>query len=175
MNNIYFDSPNLDLYFDNLDGSPDKHKVRLRWYDDDQNRLALELKSKNGYLTAKQVFALSGQKGRCFGHYLGNLIIKSADMPAEIKEKIRNLTPVLQNSYFRKYYISACGRFRLTLDTQISYSMPFQPVVHQETHNVVEIKYSQEYQQALSPILQQLPFRMTKFSKYARGVEAVYV
>ena len=174
VNNIYFDTPDLDLYYDNLDGSPDKHKVRLRWYDGKQDCMALELKSKNGYVTAKQVFTLSKQEDIGFGENLGTLLARSPDIPAEIKEKTRILIPVLQNSYFRKYYLSACGRFRLTLDTQISYSVPAHKVVHQETHNVMEIKHQQEYQQALSPILQQLPFRMTKFSKYARGIEAMY-
>ncbi len=174
INNIYFDTPDLDLYYDNLDGNSDKHKVRLRWYDEDHTRLALELKSKNGYVTAKHVFALSGQENLGHGQNLGTLLTESPNIPTEIGEKTRNLIPVLQNSYYRKYYVSACGRFRLTLDTQVSYSIPNHKVVHHETHNVVEIKYRQEYQQALSPMLQQLPFRVAKFSKYARGIEALY-
>ena len=34
VNNIYFDSANLDHYFDNVDGVSRRGKIRVRWYGD---------------------------------------------------------------------------------------------------------------------------------------------
>ena len=34
VNNLYFDSFNMKSYFDSVDGSPNRRKIRIRWYGD---------------------------------------------------------------------------------------------------------------------------------------------
>jgi len=51
INNIYFDSPLLSNYYDNVDGGPERKKARFRWYPDPFPRvedLFLDLKIKKG-------------------------------------------------------------------------------------------------------------------------------
>ena len=60
INNIYFDTPDLNNYFDNIDGNMDRMKIRIRWYGDCFKYIdkpVLELKIKRGLL---------GKKIKCF-------------------------------------------------------------------------------------------------------------
>ena len=58
VNNLYFDSPDLDNYFDNLSGLSHRSKVRLRWYGYTgwhPEKLALEIKSRDNIFCKKVV------------------------------------------------------------------------------------------------------------------------
>ena len=52
MNNIYFDSLDKDNYQNNIDGIGDRHKVRIRWYNNFFGYVKepkLEIKSKKNH------------------------------------------------------------------------------------------------------------------------------
>ena len=53
VNNIYFDSPSFDSYRQAINGSCDREKLRLRWYDDDYDASFLEAKIKEVELVQK--------------------------------------------------------------------------------------------------------------------------
>ena len=61
VNNIYFDSPELNNYFDNIDGNMYRVKSRIRWYGRTFGVIekpVLELKIKNGLLGRKVSYSL---------------------------------------------------------------------------------------------------------------------
>ena len=62
INNIYFDTPGFDFFYDNVNGQQLRKKIRIRWYDKTfalQNKLTLEYKMKNGLLGDKISYSLS--------------------------------------------------------------------------------------------------------------------
>ena len=61
VNNIYFDSPELNNYFDNIDGNSRRIKIRIRWYGKlfgEIEKPILEIKIKNGLLGRKSHYPL---------------------------------------------------------------------------------------------------------------------
>ena len=88
-----------------------------------------------------------------------------------------DLVPVLNNAYHRSYYISADGLFRITIDDQQTFAIPFTHQQHIPVHSyplIVELKYDQKHADRSKFIMDYLPFRQTKNSKYTNGVTALY-
>ena len=65
VNNIYLDDVNLSCYSENVIGSEDRFKVRIRWYGDLFTYVEepkLEIKIKKGVVGGKQIFTLPSIK-----------------------------------------------------------------------------------------------------------------
>jgi len=61
VNSIYFDSPDMKNYSDSINGSKDRLKVRIRWYDDlfgYVEKPVLEFKNRYGFLVTKKLFPI---------------------------------------------------------------------------------------------------------------------
>ena len=61
INNIYYDTPLLNNYYDNLDGNFNRNKVRIRWYGDltgHKINSNLEIKIKKGELGKKLFYPI---------------------------------------------------------------------------------------------------------------------
>ena len=59
INNIYFDTPGLNCFHDNLRGVPNRWKFRVRWYGNNGNEISqplLELKIKKGTVGTKKTW-----------------------------------------------------------------------------------------------------------------------
>ena len=54
VNNIYFDDPNLQCLMANLHGDSNRFKIRLRWYDNNLDKLFFEIKIKKIFLDTKK-------------------------------------------------------------------------------------------------------------------------
>ena len=96
-----------------------------------------------------------------------------ADLPVERD----NMIPILHNSYWRKYFISSDGLFRITIDSNQSFKMPFSSMESHPIHRypiIVELKYDAEYADRARDVMDYLPFRQTKNSKYTNGVTELY-
>jgi hypothetical protein len=95
----------------------------------------------------------------------------------EIQESLKFLEPTLLNRYFRKYYLSANRKFRVTLDTQLRYTRIsshqnyFLRIAKNDSDVVMEMKYDVEDDQAAGSVSSGFPFRLTKNSKYVNGVD----
>lgn len=171
INNIYFDSPDLLTYHQNLSGVGYRKKYRVRWYGEDLRKVQdprLEIKIKKNELGEKQSFKLSPFS-------LENLAPLTAAVNRSNPDGML-LKPVLLNSYKRAYLISSDGRFRATIDHDMQYhSLINQPhftrFFHGDPAIVLEIKYEADTDMLLSKITQRLPFRQGKHSKYVVGVE----
>ena len=57
VNSIYFDTDNLKLYYQNIQGLHSRYKFRIRWYSDNE-QANLEIKLKKGNVGYKKHFPL---------------------------------------------------------------------------------------------------------------------
>lgn len=184
INNIYFDSPDLNSFIDNIEGETHRRKVRLRWYGDLFGLCKepkLEIKYKSGLLGWKEKHSLKAfklSKDGVFGYkdLLSELTSKK-DFDIS-KLHLDALQPVLLNRYKRRYYLSLDKKFRVTVDSEMEfYSInpvrEFFKTFSDERKTIVELKYDQKHVENAQNITQSFPFRVTKNSKYVVGIERV--
>ncbi len=170
INNIYFDTPNLTTYHQNIAGIADRKKFRVRWYGEEITRIEapqFEVKFKEAELGGKHI-----QKVGLF--QLNDLEHLSKEINRQSQTDAL-LQPVLINSYRRGYYATANQKFRITIDTDLSYcpllkTKSFHRAYYSESGVVLELKYALEDDKSVDFINQFLPFRQTKKSKYVTGM-----
>ena len=98
-----------------------------------------------------------------------------------IKLEIKNQIPVLMNSYQRVYYQSLDKKLRLTLDNNQRFykiNRLRNNLVNSLKDNssmIVELKYTVQDEEYVNDILKYFPYSLTKSSKYARGVDLIYL
>lgn len=181
VNNLYLDTANLDAYWDNLGGIGRRSKIRVRFYGDavpGPLRPQLELKHKRDYLRLKEVTALSEVQGG--GEIVEPLLAAATDaqLPGRARSVLLNTRPVLLNHYRRRYFLSADGRLRATVDWDLGFRQVYPDgrcgPLFTEHHAVFELKYELGDDDLARAAMQRLPFRLTRHSKYARGVELLF-
>lgn len=185
VNNVYFDLPGFDNFSANLDGTEHRIKLRIRWYGDAYGHIerpVLERKSKYGLLGTKEVVPLPslelvpGFSARELEVWLG-----SVDLPDWLRVEVQAQEAVLLNRYRRSYYLSADGRFRLTIDSELAFQQTGRltsPQLARELDRdtvVVELKYDPELDIEAARISSVFAFRLTKSSKYAAGIQRFLV
>ena len=186
VNNIYFDDNNQSFYHENVSGTGWRKKVRLRWYGDDFLKvgpITLEIKKKYGEVGDKISF-----KMKDFGLDLRNedpiqvqnkMIHYYQDKNLELASMFYLISPTLYNSYERRYFLSSCGRFRITLDFNLKYFNPNYPFIFDENalsseEIILELKYDLHHDDDSRKISQQFHERLSKNSKYVRGCDIIY-
>lgn len=184
VNNIYFDTPALRNYFENMDGVRDRIKVRIRWYGPLLGwveKPVLEFKIKHGLLGRKVAHRL--HPFRVDENFCGHALLNNgvlADAPAEVKHYLAWHEPTLVNRYHRQYYRSADRHFRLTIDYDLQYfhlgheGHPLSEHPRPVDRIVLELKYPRAHEELANRVSNAFPFRLTRMSKYAVGVEAVH-
>ncbi|MEN6341935.1 MAG: VTC domain-containing protein [Methanospirillum sp.] len=182
VNSLYFDTPTLGGLADSVDGQRDRVKVRIRWYGEMKRRIkspAIEFKRKRGRLGSKDRYDLAPIDFK-------NGIAPSQEnlegrppLPDDIQSALRLLVPVSLVRYRRLYYLSADRRFRLTVDADLSFyrvlpgSRRLVRLPDTFRGTVVEVKYGSDDDEAARPVLEALPFRWSRFSKYCAAFEEV--
>lgn len=181
INNIYFDTQNLTHYYDNSFGKSQRKKYRIRWYGNIETEVLkpiLEIKIKDALLGTKESFHL-----QAFPLNTGNLLdavmnsLKNSNLPERVLEEMKAVTPSLVNRYRRTYFIDFSKNYRITVDSEIEYynvsskQIFFKEKFCEYNSVILELKYNQENNDKASSISSQLPFRMTKNSKYVNGIE----
>ena len=185
VNNIYFDSLELNNYFDNIDGNMCRIKSRIRWYGEIFcviEKPVLELKIKNGLLGRKERYPLNTFKlDNNFNMQNIFHIIQNTNIPEVVKIGIKSSQPTLLNKYDRKYFLSADKQYRITIDTnQVFYRIEsqnnhFLNKIKNDVNVILELKYDKNADDDVNRITEHFPFRLTKSSKYISGVEKIYV
>ncbi len=173
INNIYFDTPSLTAYHENVMGIAQRKKFRVRWYGADPQRIEnpqLEIKIKDNQLGRKEVYPVSAFQW-------DNLRSLNQEVQT-INQTGAVLRPALVNAYRRAYFGTANGHFRITLDWQLRYfslleANRFTRFNVPDADIVVELKYDEIYEAEVDRIRQYLPFRQTKSSKYVSGMNLV--
>lgn len=184
VNNIYFDSPGLANMYDNLDGLSWRTKMRIRWYGIQDHLIrdpTLEFKIKRGLLGRKEAFGLPNiEWKRCTSFRDWHDVMRNSNLPFERLNEACSLHPTLINRYRRRYFRSADHRYRITLDTELSYDgirtheVGRHARYTQQHAAIVEIKYSYQDGNDVDRITRHWPFRLTRSSKYVTGMQLVY-
>ena len=183
INNIYIDTTELDAFYENTMGKADRKKYRIRWYGDVFGKTSgaiFEIKIKNAYLGTKKSFFLKDFIiDKNFSNQQLFAILKNSKVPIEILNDIAGMEMKLLNRYQRSYYIDVSGKFRLTTDSGIQYfrvQENFNQFVDSCTDRevVVEVKYDEADNRAASGVINTIPFRMTRNSKYIDGISKFY-
>ena len=183
VNNIYFDTPALRHYFDNVVGKSERKKVRIRWYGEASGIIEqpiLEFKIKSGTLGKKKSFELApiDLDSDLDFEYFKNLF-KASNLPESVAEELKVLKPRLLNKYTRRYYRSADHNYRFTIDFDLKYfdfskvSISLGLGMKDLQNTILELKYDQEHDEQASEITQHLPIRMSKSSKYVNGIDII--
>jgi hypothetical protein len=182
INNIYFDSLNMNNYLDSVEGASQRTKIRVRWYGDLFGFVKtpfLEFKYKAGLLVTKERYEIASF---LFNENSGldtiTTAINNSDIAEAIKNRLKNVEPVLLNRYKRRYYLSANRKYRITIDNTMQsckVNIPKnqflkRPFIYNDI--ILELKYSPTDDETAKNISDTFPFRMTKFSKYVNGIEA---
>ena len=170
VNNIYFDTIDLTTFNQNVAGVNQRKKFRMRWYGYDMKNLIspkFEVKIKHNELGTKEITPCE------------DIAFKEMEKMTSWANQYSNnfapLFPVLLNAYERSYLSSADGRFRLTIDRKLQYysllgQHEFNGYLHEESGVIIEVKYEEDDDKKAGFILQNLPYRHTKSSKYVNGV-----
>jgi SPX domain protein involved in polyphosphate accumulation len=182
VNNIYFDNSDLTSFIDNIEGERDRKKVRIRWYGDlfgTCKKPILEIKYKTGLLGWKERHNLNdfNLDKENFVNYKEIFEYLSESIKFDIlKLGLEFLTPTLLNCYERTYYLSFDKKYRITLDNKMEF-YSINPVGNyfktfaDDEKTVIELKYNQYHADGARAISNNLPFRVTKNSKYVIGIE----
>ena len=185
INNLYLDSIELDNYQANLRGSPTREKTRIRWYGDlfqTINKPALEIKRRFGLVGDKLVYPLNPieiSKQYCWQAIVDAQKTSTNQEESEllvIIDKLSCQVPSIVNSYYRRYFISSNGKFRITIDTEINYFSTntgwINPFSIKEQHIIMELKYDQEDAKEAPHVSNYFPYRLARNSKYINGINA---
>ena len=181
INNIYLDFFDYGLLRDGLNGSSNRYKVRIRWYGDLLGwveKPTLEIKAKQGLVGSKYSFPLPPfwVDGTLDGTKLKKMVEKSTASD-RIKNLFSMLRPALLNRYQREYFLSADSLYRSCIDYELEfYAVSSQASIFSKVgticdQRILELKYSLEAESQVSLITEAFPFRMTRSSKYATGMQ----
>jgi len=181
VNNLYLDTPWMGHYQDNLDGAPERTKVRVRWYHALEGRAegpVLEFKIKRGWVGWKESYPFPElHVGADLSAARLRARVDESDLPPAVRERLAGLRPALVNRYRREYYATPDGSFRVTIDDELTYyavrllagGLHARAVDHGVV--IVELKYDRAHERQAERVASRFPFRLTRSSKYVRGVE----
>ncbi|MCG8588003.1 MAG: VTC domain-containing protein, partial [Proteobacteria bacterium] len=182
VNNIYFDTYDYFAYRENLSGASARSKVRYRWYGDtkEPDSGTLEVKRRRGGLGWK------------LSYRTGAVPILDSTW-TELRHALRKAIPaagtlwldanplaVLMNHYRRRYFETSDRRVRLTFDwnqrvfdQRASPGPAFDQRAHLPDTVVVELKFDPTDRRFASSLIQGLPLRLSRNSKYVIGCQAI--
>ena len=155
VSSLYFDTLDFCFYRASEEGILPRRKVRVRWYDNNMEKLSIEKKissiegrfKTSNPLTEKefQFFLNKGFFDKDYGL----------------------LRPVVKVSYNRAYF--TFNKLRMTFDTSISYAFSSPKVHLNDSESVMEIKTSFNCDDDY--IHSAIPIPDSRFSKYARSFQ----
>ena len=183
INNIYFDDNNLETFTDNLFGNTFRAKFRYRWYNDLEkwDNGNFEIKFKRNIYGWKERFKISGLKNLKESNWKEIIKqIKSSIPQDKIIYFDKYCMPAILNRYFREYFLSHDRNFRITLDRKIDIydqrikSLPnIKSKVLRNNHLIVEIKFDRNKRSEINDLLDHMPIRNSRNSKYINSIRQV--
>ncbi len=175
---IYFDDDSLTSFHEKLNGVKERAKYRLRFYNMDASRLALEVKRKYDRLVRKDAFILSPGTAKA--------ILTGAKLsPAERQEPLlaefdalrahANLKPSVIVDYQRTAFVYPIENTRITLDSGMSadayrYDAVFFPRAGvpaiADGQVILEVKFDAQLPEFIAHALAGVPKILSAHSKY---------
>ncbi|HOB97222.1 MAG TPA: VTC domain-containing protein [Verrucomicrobiota bacterium] len=181
VNNVYFDTPDLRHFHDHVGGTARRFKVRIRWYGDFGGAIAqprLEFKLRRGTVSGKEgypfpPFELNGHfpRGVLEAAWHGDAL------PEQARLRLHGVQAVLGNRYRRRYFCTADGAVRLTVDWGLEFidlrgvRASLRPLSGQDHGVIVEVKYADACAADAAAVTACFPFRLVRCSKYVLGVQ----
>jgi len=180
VNSVYFDTPDMHRFVENLGGASERRKVRLRWYGERATgvRPVFEIKCKRNKIGWK------------ISHRLREPIDIEGSTWRDIRREVRSELddelrlhldtsgrPVLIVRYQREYYVTADGVIRATVDYGLQAfdqrharrpNLRFPEPMPREL--IIELKGPSDQGDRMVEAIASIPLRVTKRSKYALGV-----
>lgn len=179
VNSIYMEAPGLEHALDHLEGRPQRHKLRLRWYGAPRGLLRaphLEVKLKQGLWGGKWRYPLPALRLDA-GFSAKKLwsLLASLDLPRGLLNDLRRSTLFSFQRYRRSYL--AAGPLRVTLDRSLRAGAGrpggAPPARLQRVGSaVLELKYPPGLEGSAAQVLQGLGLRLGRHSKYLAGAAA---
>jgi len=155
INSCYFDSTNLNCYYDSEEGLLPRKKIRIRWYND-----------INVYNKEIKISSIEGRFKKCESLNFKNL---NQLISHKFYDSLYGLVkPKLIVSYLREYY--SFKNIRLTFDYDIKYK-DLRNNINQsffDKESVLEIKA--DILTPLDYIESIINIPTSRFSKYCRGI-----
>jgi hypothetical protein len=179
VNNIYLDTIQRRNYWDSVDGAATRVKTRIRWYGETFGPIdspVLEFKHKAGLMVWKDSYPLSNfslDQGVDLRTLTG---VFCASLEPGPRDVVRSLIPVLLNRYQRSYFLSGDKEYRITVDDRL-HSFRLRPRRNtflnksmDDRRVIVELKYDLSSSDGADNVSRELPFRVTRWSKYVSGL-----
>jgi hypothetical protein len=162
----YFDTPDMKLYHEHLNGKLNRYKVRQRRYDATGVEF-FEVKFKtNKGRTMKSRF--ENNDCQCLNEKTNAFLLKKTPYSNEVLEK------ALQNEFIRITLVNKRLSERATLDYNLNFS-DFKNELNCPLLGIAEIKQDNESgDSALLKIIRDLGVRPQGISKYCLGVASLY-
>jgi hypothetical protein len=182
VNNIYFDTVDLDLRSDHIQGAYQRKKIRLRWYGSKWSFSSsqLEIKSKIANLGSKRTYPIMGELDLTKLNWRDMQSRVLSQLPLEIHPLLDFIRPILISIYQREYYVSADGLIRITLDTDAkAYSQSFggnpnlTKLLPMRNVCILEIKAGANCNVEIAEVLAEFPQYACAFSKYLQGTGSI--
>ena len=162
INNIYYDSIDLSALRENIEGISKRTKARVRWYNEDLEHSIFELKIKNSDTNIKKQIKCNLKNTNNYS--LGHVLNENSKFLTQ--NKLENFVPVIKNRYFRKYFLSPCKKFRITIDSKVSSTSLLSSITYNENKIIIEIKHktSELFSHNFSNLT------LNRYSKYSKGM-----
>jgi SPX domain protein involved in polyphosphate accumulation len=182
VNNVYFDTDELSCYHDNIEGKSERVKLRIRWYGNFKGLIEkpiLEIKIKKGQLGNKISIPLESFVFNSISD-VENTLKQVNSLELGLPVDLSFFKPSLLNRYARTYHLSADKKYRVTLDQEQKFleAAPFENMevnaIEDTTSVILELKYAQNDDDYARTIISKFPFRLTRSSKYVRGLELLH-
>ena len=181
VNNIYYDSHSYDAYADNVDGISQRTKLRYRWYGSSPTPVDgnIELKKRLNACGVKEVYPVV-LKRKVSNHIeLVNSIKQS--VPAGWTALLDFYSvPIILNRYHRSYYTSKCRQIRVTVDRKHHVmDQRFSGIINTKWQGntpqyiIVEIKFASDLADYVSSMIDDIPMRYSRNSKYINAVNVI--
>jgi SPX domain protein involved in polyphosphate accumulation len=184
VNNIYFDDSNYNFYKQNVEGVAGRKKLRLRWYGENTPLIenpTVEIKKKMGEAGDKDSFRLKNiffDLGLQSADEVHRQLLDETHGFIAVQEALKKLHPTLVNTYERRYFLSFCGRYRITVDFNQAFYNPNYTVLQNSQCKindiVLELKYATADDNEARHLSQQIKTRLSKNSKYVNGINLLY-
>lgn len=173
---IYFDTITDRAYTEKEAGISEREKIRLRFYNYQDEPVKLERKEKRGNLIYKASMTVSKETAdammQCdFSSLPGYRNPLSDSLYAMALSEC--LRPVVVVDYVRKAYTFPLGHTRITFDSELQAGSPEIPIWAPEggfdvlgEDTILEIKFNQYLPEHISRLLSSVPAPRTALSKY---------
>ena len=177
---IYFDNIQDKALREKVDGVAKREKFRIRYYNDNFERITLEKKIKDNNLCMKVSAELTEKE--CRDLLNGNLEWMKTHASSLVQElygkmKYQQLKPRVLVSYTREPYIYTAGNVRITFDWNVRTTMYHQEFLEEKVYDVeavqcpgemiMEVKFDAFLPGVIQDIIQSDGIRQQSFSKYA--------